>query len=212
MNPSGHPPPLRIANQGPNRLVILRLILGPAAGVCLFFDDKPALAAWALGLYILGLITDTIDGLWARRSDSATVFGRAMDSVADKTLMLGFLVGLVSAGRLPEWTISFFIFREMVLTGLRTIRLPRGQACSVNAFWGRLREALTKAVFSSTGLEICLTGFGLVGSGSRLWQISNRWLFFIIVAISLGTLLNYLWSDRVTIGEAMSTPEGSGSD
>jgi CDP-diacylglycerol--glycerol-3-phosphate 3-phosphatidyltransferase len=207
MNNSENTLQFRVANQGPNLLVILRLILGPLAGVCLFAHDTPSMAVWAFVLYTLGWITDTIDGLWARSSNYMTVFGRAMDSVADKTLMLGFLVGLVAAGRLPEWTVSFFVFREMVLTGLRTIHMPSGQACSVNAFWGRIREVLTKIVFSSIGLEICLTHFGLDVPGSLFWQTSNRWLFYFIVAISLGTFLNYIWSDLEKIKEAMSIPE-----
>jgi CDP-diacylglycerol--glycerol-3-phosphate 3-phosphatidyltransferase len=196
----------RVANQGPNLLVILRLIIGPVAGICLFVHNRPSLAVWALALYTLGWITDTIDGLWARSRNYITVFGRAMDSVADKTLMLGFLIGLAAAGRVPEWAVSFFIFREMVLTGLRTIHMPGGQACSVNAFWGRLREALTKIVFSSIGLEICLTNFGHDGRGSLLWQASNRSLFYIVIAISLGTFLNYLRSDLEKIKESMSVP------
>jgi CDP-diacylglycerol--glycerol-3-phosphate 3-phosphatidyltransferase len=201
----------RIANQGPNLLVMLRLILGPVAGVCLLAHNRPSMAVWALGLYTLGWITDTIDGLWARGSNYITMFGRAMDSVADKTLMLGFLIGLAAAGRVPEWAVSFFVFREMVLTGLRTIHMPSGQACPVNTFWGRFREALTKIVFSSIGLEICLTNFGLDGRGSLFWQTSNRWLFYLIVAISLGTLLNYLWSDLEKIKVAMSVPGRPGA-
>lgn len=207
MNNAENALPFRIAYQGPNLLIILRLIIGPLAGACLFAHDRPSMAVWALVLYTLGWITDTIDGLWARSNKFVTVFGRAMDSVADKTLMLGFLVGLVAAGRLPEWTISFFVFREMVLTGLRTIHTPRGQVCPVNSFWGRFKEALAKIAFSSMGLEICLTDFGLDGHSSLFWQTSNRWLFYIVVAISFGTLLKYLWSDLENIKEAMSLPE-----
>jgi CDP-diacylglycerol--glycerol-3-phosphate 3-phosphatidyltransferase len=211
MNNSENTLQFRVACQGPNLLIILRMILGPLAGVCLISHNTPSMAVWALVLYTLGWITDTIDGLWARRSKNVTVFGSAMDSIADKTLMLGFLVGLAAAGRLPEWTVSFFVFREMVLTGLRTIHLPSGQVCSVNTFWGRVKEALAKIVFSSIGLEICLTNFGLEERSSLFWQTSNRWLFYLVVAISLGTLLNYLWSDLEKIKEAMSVPERPGS-
>jgi CDP-diacylglycerol--glycerol-3-phosphate 3-phosphatidyltransferase len=200
----------RVRDQGPNLLVILRLILGPLAGACLFAHGRPSLAVWALVLYTLGWITDAIDGPWARRSNCVTVFGRALDSVADKTLTLGFLVGLVAAGRLPEWALAFLVFREMVLTGLRTIHLPSGQACPIHRVWGRVREILSKIVLSLVGLEICLTGFGLDESVSRPWRTANTWLFYAVVAVSLGTLLNYLRSDLGRIKEAMATPERPG--
>jgi phosphatidylglycerophosphate synthase len=206
MNGSNGTPKFRITDQGPNLLVILRLILGPMAGACLLVHGKPSMAVLALALYTLGWITDVFDGPWARRSNRVTMFGCAMDSVADKTLMLGFLAGLVAVGRLPEWTVLFFVFREMALTGLRTIHMSGGQACPVNPFWGRSREVLTKIVLSSIGLEICFTSFGLDGVASHLWQTTNRWLFLFVVAVSLGTFLNYLRSDLERIKAAMTIP------
>jgi hypothetical protein len=102
------------------------------------------------------------------------------------------------------------VFREMVLTGLRTIHLPSGQACPIHRVWGRVREILSKIVLSLVGLEICLTGFGLDESVSRPWRTANTWLFYAVVAVSLGTLLNYLRSDLGRIKEAMATPERPG--
>ncbi|HEX4751532.1 MAG TPA: CDP-diacylglycerol--glycerol-3-phosphate 3-phosphatidyltransferase, partial [Solirubrobacterales bacterium] len=71
-------------------------------------------------------LTDGLDGYFARSRGSITTFGKLMDPLADKLLIIGALVSLVSLGRLAAWVAMVIIVREVAVTILRTIAAERG--------------------------------------------------------------------------------------
>jgi len=82
--------------------------------------------AFAAAVFALAALTDGLDGYFARSRGSITTFGKLMDPLADKLLIIGALLSLVSLDRLEAWIAMVIIAREVAVTILRTIAAERG--------------------------------------------------------------------------------------
>ncbi len=109
----------------PNALTLLRIVAVPVVVVALL-GETPNGDALAAAVFALAAATDGLDGYLARSRDSVTTFGKLMDPLADKLLIIGALVSLVSLGRLEAWVAMVIIAREVAVTILRTIAAERG--------------------------------------------------------------------------------------
>ena len=81
---------------------------------------------FALTVFILASVTDFVDGYIARHYNQVTDFGKFMDPLADKVLVMAALLWFVEAGRLPAWVLLVVIVREFAVTALRLIAVERG--------------------------------------------------------------------------------------
>lgn len=110
-----------------NILTILRLLLLPVI-IGLFFVTEPW-AAWAcLGLYVIGAITDFLDGWVARKFDQVSELGKLMDPIADKIFVAALLMMLVAVDRIDGyWVVAVIIIlmREFIVAGLREFLGPK---------------------------------------------------------------------------------------
>ena len=131
----------------PNVLTLLRVLAVPVIVVALL-DETPNGDALAAGVFALAALTDGLDGYIARRRQDVTTFGKLMDPLADKLLIVAALVSLVSLGRLAAWVAMVIIARELAVTGLRTVAAEQGVV--IAASWlGKLKTALqVVAVFA----------------------------------------------------------------
>src|ERR1700757_420324 len=102
----------------PNLLTVLRIMLVPALVVALL-GNTPAGDVLAAVVFAAASATDFVDGYLARSRNSVTTFGKLMDPLADKLLIVAALVSLVSLGRLPAWVAMVIIARELAVTVLR---------------------------------------------------------------------------------------------
>ncbi len=102
----------------PNVLTVLRIMLVPVLVVALL-GNTPAGDVLAAVVFALASLTDFVDGYLARSRDSITTFGKLMDPLADKLLIVGALLCLVSLGRLEAWVAMVIIARELAVTMLR---------------------------------------------------------------------------------------------
>ena len=80
----------------------------------------------AAGVFALAALTDGLDGYIARRRQEVTTFGKLMDPLADKLLIIAALVSLVSLDRLAAWVAMVIIARELAVTGLRAVAAEQG--------------------------------------------------------------------------------------
>jgi CDP-diacylglycerol---glycerol-3-phosphate 3-phosphatidyltransferase len=131
----------------PNVLTVLRILAVPVIVVALL-NETPNGDALAAGVFALAALTDGLDGYFARSRDAITTFGKLMDPLADKLLIVAALVSLVSLDRLAAWVAMVIIARELAVTGLRAIAAERGIV--ISASWlGKLKTTLqVAAVFA----------------------------------------------------------------
>jgi CDP-diacylglycerol--glycerol-3-phosphate 3-phosphatidyltransferase len=109
----------------PNALTLLRILAVPVVVVALL-GETPNGDALAAAVFALAAATDGLDGYIARSRESVTTFGKLMDPLADKLLIVGALLSLVSLDRLEAWIAMVIIAREVAVTILRTIAAERG--------------------------------------------------------------------------------------
>jgi CDP-diacylglycerol---glycerol-3-phosphate 3-phosphatidyltransferase len=127
----------------PNVLTLVRFVAVPVLVVALL-GAIPGGDALAAAVFALAAVTDGLDGYIARSQGSVTTFGKLMDPLADKLLIVAALVSLVSLDRLEAWVAMVIISRELAVTGLRTLAAERGVV--IAASWlGKVKTALQVA-------------------------------------------------------------------
>src|SRR2546429_4392339 len=102
----------------PNLLTVLRILLVPVIVVALL-AETPNGDALAAGVFALAAFTDGLDGYIARSRGSVTTFGKLMDPLADKLLIVAALISLVSLGRVAAWVAMVIIARALAATRAR---------------------------------------------------------------------------------------------
>jgi CDP-diacylglycerol---glycerol-3-phosphate 3-phosphatidyltransferase len=127
----------------PNALTLLRIVAVPVLVVALL-DQTPDGDLIAAAVFALAAVTDGLDGYIARRQQSITTFGKLMDPLADKLLVVAALISLVSLDRLAAWAAMVIIAREFAVTGLRGLAAERGVV--IAASWlGKVKTLLQVA-------------------------------------------------------------------
>jgi CDP-diacylglycerol--glycerol-3-phosphate 3-phosphatidyltransferase len=109
----------------PNTLTVLRIFLVPLLVVVLLtrFEGHVYFGAAIFGLAVL---TDYLDGFFARRRNEVTRLGILLDPLADKLLTAAAFLSLVEMGLVPAWVVMIILARELAVTGLRNLAAGRG--------------------------------------------------------------------------------------
>jgi len=124
----------------PNVLTVLRILLVPVVVVALL-GNSPAGDVLAAVVFALASLTDFVDGYLARARDSVTSFGKLMDPLADKLLIVAALLSLVSLQRLAAWVAMVIIARELAVTMLRMGATHAGVVIGASTL-GKLKTAV----------------------------------------------------------------------
>jgi CDP-diacylglycerol--glycerol-3-phosphate 3-phosphatidyltransferase len=125
-------------NQIPNILTIGRVILIPIFIVILMQGYWLAAAI----IFIAAAATDWLDGFLARRWNLVSNFGKLMDPLADKLLVVSALVCLIPLGEIPYWMVIIILAREFLITGLRS--LASAQGIVIAADWSGKIKTVTQ--------------------------------------------------------------------
>jgi len=114
------PGPASTANVA-NVVTVLRILLAPVFIAMLLVDggDDGSLRLAAAVLFVVAILTDSLDGMLARGLDLVTDFGKLVDPIADKVLVGGALVALTILGELPWWVTALILLREVGITVYR---------------------------------------------------------------------------------------------
>ena len=131
----------------PNKLTLLRILMIPVFLVILYMDF-PYHQYVALVVFILASATDFVDGYLARRDHMVTDFGKFMDPLADKMLVMSAMLWFVEVGRMPAWALLIVVVREFAVSGLRLIAVDSGRVIAA-AWSGKVKTF-------STMVGICL--------------------------------------------------------
>lgn len=109
----------------PNFLTLLRIAAIPVLVAILLSPSKSA-GFWAALIFAAASITDWLDGYLARRMEIVTVFGKFLDPIADKLIVMAALIMILPYGRVPAWMVLVILGREIIITGLRGIASTEG--------------------------------------------------------------------------------------
>ena len=126
----------------PNKLTVFRVIAVPFFIGCLMVDHGYAYLA-GLIIFVVASFTDFLDGYIARKHNLVTNFGKLMDPLADKILVVAALVMMLGVPVLsvPHWAIVVIIAREFFVTGFRQIAVEQGVVLAANN-WGKIKTVL----------------------------------------------------------------------
>ena len=124
-----------------NKLTMLRVLMIPAFLLVLYLG-VPGANYWALAIFVIASLTDTLDGYIARHYNQTTDFGKFMDPLADKCLVTAAMLWFVEIGQMPGWALLVVIIREFGVSGLRMVAADKGRV--IAAGWsGKVKTAST---------------------------------------------------------------------
>jgi len=155
----------------------------------------------AVGLALLAGLTDLLDGYLARKYHWTSDFGALMDPLADKIFVTGTMLMAVEYRLIPAWIAIMVLFREFMVTGLRTLA-AKNQVVIAADRWGKLKTALQMTMLGIAGIAWAIDGgttylreatpfaCALFPGGIRIWFI---WFAFMvgIVLVTLFSGLGY---------------------
>ena len=132
-----------------NKLTIFRIILVPVIMAIPIIDNLIGIpgtflvissAFWIMNIiFIIASITDKLDGYIARSRNEVTTFGKFLDPLADKILVLSALVILVEYGKIPSWIPIIVLAREFIVSGYRLVAVEKGGKVIAASIWGKLK-------------------------------------------------------------------------
>lgn len=131
----------------PNKLTIFRILLVPIMVIIPFLgldhlrENSIIPLTWILVeiIFIIASITDKLDGYIARSRNQITTFGKFLDPIADKILVLAAMIMLVEANRLPAWIPIIVLFREFIVSGYRLVAVGSDGNVIAASIWGKLK-------------------------------------------------------------------------
>ena len=189
----------------PNKLTVFRILLVPIMVIIPYLpiDGELKIAtlsipmAWIIInlIFILASITDKLDGYLARSRNQVTTFGKFLDPIADKILVLAAMIMLVADGRLPAWIPVIVLFREFLVSGYRLLEVENSGKVVAASMWGKL-----KTVTQMIGLInafIDMNAFGSFFSGnlsgiSLVINIISTVIIFVSVIATIFSGWDYL--------------------
>ena len=132
-----------------NKLTIFRIILVPIMMLVPIIDGLVGIPGEFLGIstafwimniiFIIASITDKLDGYIARGRNQVTTFGKFLDPLADKILVLSALIILVEYSKIPSWIPIIVLAREFIVSGYRLIAVEKGGKVIAASIWGKLK-------------------------------------------------------------------------
>jgi CDP-diacylglycerol---glycerol-3-phosphate 3-phosphatidyltransferase len=171
----------------PNVLTVLRIMLVPVLVVALL-GNTPEGDVLAAVVFAFASLTDLVDGYIARARGSVSTFGKLMDPLADKLLIVAALVSLVSLHRLPAWVAMVIITREIAVTVLRMGAMQSGVVIAASMF-GKVKTCLQIAAIMAL----------IAVSARPLWV---DLLVYAAVVVTVLSGLDYFFGVRRRMREA----------
>ncbi|MBQ2777937.1 MAG: CDP-diacylglycerol--glycerol-3-phosphate 3-phosphatidyltransferase [Peptococcaceae bacterium] len=166
----------------PNKLTIARMCMVPLFMIALMINT-PESRIIATVIFALASLTDMLDGQIARKHNMVTNFGKLMDPLADKVLTAAAMICLVELGDLAAWIAVVIIFREYLITGLRSVAANENIVVAAN-IWGKVKTvcqmiALMLLMLKPQIVALCGIDIGL-------------WVMYVAVALTIYSGLDYV--------------------
>ena len=150
-----------------SKITLVRVVFIPLLMILMYLSGGCAnIWMWlSLAVFIIASITDYIDGHIARSRNQVTDFGKFLDPLADKLLVIAAMSMFCQWGMMPAWALMLVLTREFAVTGLRLVAVGKGKV--IAAGWsGKVKTASTMI-----GICVWMAFPGIV------------WLAWLIIAV-----------------------------
>lgn len=169
-----------------NKITIFRIILVPIILIIPFFNIQGEI--WGVPItnviidiiFIIASLTDKLDGHIARSKNQITTFGKFLDPIADKILVIVAMLILVESNKLPAWIPAIVVIREFIVSGYRLVAVEKNGKVIAASIWGKI-----KTCTQMIGLIIAFVD---VNSFGAIFSENLTGVSFIINLISTGFL------------------------
>ena len=182
----------------PNWITLSRLLGLPVLLYCL--QSPTNQTRWlSLAIFLIGAITDWLDGYLARKLNQVTEIGKFLDPLVDKLFVLAPLLALIQLGEVPAWGVSLILARELTIAGWRITPSLTGEAAITGAnLWGKL-----KTISQITAVALLIAP---LPANTRSYALI---IFWISVGLTLISGLVYLLPARISSSKEKSSSEVS---
>lgn len=184
----------------PNKLTMLRIILVPFFVLFMLIGDSPLFSLAALVIFAIASLTDMLDGKIARKYNLITNFGKLMDPLADKVLVMSAMICFVAKNIAPAWIVIVILAREFLVTSLRLIAVGEGVVIAADK-WGKIKTVTQMAWIIWTVLWRCIVGFGAFDfaaeqAGAVMGYILSDLLMYASLFFTLLSGFNYIYKNK----------------
>jgi len=169
----------------PNKITLLRIFLVPVFMVFLLVKNIPYHMLFAIFCFVVASLTDMLDGKLARKYNLVTDFGKFLDPLADKLLVIAALVCFVQIDLTDAWVAMIIVTRELLVTSLRLIAAGSGEVIAAN-IWGKIK----------TNSQIIAIIAAMLFSALSLPPVYGNILLWITAVFTIITGIQYMWAYR----------------
>lgn len=180
----------------PNKLTIFRIALVPIMVVIPFLEIEGSIfgipISWIIinFIFIVAAITDKLDGYLARKNNQITTFGKFLDPLADKILVLAAMVMLVEMDKLPALIPIIVLAREFVVSGYRLIAVEKGNQVIAASKWGKLKTVTQMIAIILAFIDLNAFGVCFSGTLSGLYLIFNTIVTLMMIIQTIATIFS----------------------
>lgn len=177
----------------PNRLTMLRVALVPLFVLLVSMEKHAVMQICAFAVFVFASITDLLDGKIARERNMVTDFGKFMDPIADKLLVMSALVVMVDQSRMPGWVCIVMIAREFLVSGFRLVAAGKGRVIAAG-IWGKLKTVLQMVYIPMALLLIPIQK--LNHPIPAIWNLLTDITMYISLILTVWSGICYIWKNR----------------
>ncbi len=166
-------------NTTANKITIFRIVLIPVFLVLAYTGLK----YWALAVYIIACLSDVADGYIARHYNQVSNFGKFVDPLADKMLVLSAMCFFIENGQMPGWAVAIVLFREFAVSGLRLIAVEQSRVIAA-ARSGKIKTGCT------------MVGLGAMLVFGQQYPVVNLVCYILIIVTTVYSGVEYFVANR----------------
>ena len=166
-------------NTTANKITMFRIVLIPVFLVLAYTGLK----YWALAVYIIACLSDVADGYIARHYTQVSNFGKFVDPLADKMLVLSAMCFFIENGQMPGWAVAIVLFREFAVSGLRLIAVEQSRVIAA-ARSGKIKTGCT------------MVGLGAMLVFGQQYPVVNLVCYILIIVTTVYSGVEYFVANR----------------
>ena len=158
----------------------------------LMYVDFPGSRYWALAVYIVACLTDFADGYIARHYHQVSDFGKFMDPLADKVLVVSAMICLLvnKPELLPAWALIIILAREFIISGFRLVASDAGIVIAAS-MWGKVK----------TVSQMVMVIMMLIDINYPVYILLTKIVMYVAVILTVVSLVDYIYKNKEVLGD-----------